>query len=95
MPEIDLEIYKSIVLAIIKEQENIIGPVAIMQANVVKGIELQNGTVQFTTDEDPKIIVHRLVEAYAELFGRASIELSKEAVRYLNPPKNILPKVLM
>jgi len=63
---------------IIKEQQAIIGPIALDQAKKVAGL-------QVTAADDVKItgnkkeVLENLVNQYAKLFGRASIEVCKEA----------------
>lgn len=75
-----METYALIASTIIKEQETIIGPVALEQAKRVTGLEVTNlDTIKI--NGDAKHVIADLVEQYAKLFGRASIELCKEAVR--------------
>lgn len=63
---------------IIKEQQAIIGPVALDQAKKVSGL-------QITSVDDIKIIGNKkevlgnLVSQYAKVFGMASVEVCKEA----------------
>ncbi len=63
---------------IIKEQQAIIGPVALDQAKKVSGLSL-------TTVDDVKITGNRkqtldnLVRQFEKLFGKASIQVCKEA----------------
>lgn len=81
---------------IIQEQENIIGPVAIEQAKKVEGLEV-------TSDKDVKIsgnaksVLENLVNQYEKLFGRASIEVCREAVKGIisQAPKDQIPSVLL
>lgn len=81
---------------IIQEQENIIGPVAVEQAKKVEGLEV-------TSDKDVKIVgdskkvLESLVGQYEKLFGRASIEVCREAVKGIiaQAPKDQIPSVLL
>lgn len=72
---------ENIVEKIIKEQELIIGPVAWEQAQKVSGlkVDLAQHTVVFDGNVDEKVVVDRLVAQYQKLFGRASLEVCKEA----------------
>ncbi len=80
-----LSYFPKIVIRIIKEQELVIGPLAWDEATKVEGlrvidkksgeIELQNG--------DQKSIIDMLIARYERLFGRASHEVCREAVRDL------------
>ncbi len=73
-----MDTYAQAISNIIKEQQAIIGPVALDQAKKVSGLEVLN-------DDDVKItgnkkeVLGNLVNQYAKLFGRASIEVCKEA----------------
>lgn len=70
--------YAQAISNIIKEQQAIIGPVALDQAKKVSGLEV-------TSADDVKIagnkkeVLTNLVIQYSKLFGRASIEVCKEA----------------
>lgn len=69
-----------IAIRIIKEQELIIGPVAWSQAAKVNGLHITDqkiGTV--TVDDNSPAVIDRLVHQYEHLFGKASIEVCKEA----------------
>lgn len=87
-------IYEELVKTVVEHQKQIIGPIALMQAKTVAGIKFNGNNIVFTS-KDPKEALGLLVKSYADLFGKASIELSKEAVYNMNPPKNLLPKVLL
>lgn len=63
---------------IIKEQQSIIGPVAIDQAKKVAGMEV-NGVDDIKIAGNKKEVLGNLVNQYAKLFGKASIEVCKEA----------------
>jgi len=81
---------------IIQEQESIIGPIALEQAKKVKGLEV-------VSDKDVKIVgnakdvLESLVNQYARLFGRASVEVCREAVKSLLPQmqKDQIPQILL
>ena len=63
---------------IIKEQQSIIGPVAIDQANKVTGLQV-GGADDVKITGNKKEVLNNLVNQYAKLFGRASVEVCKEA----------------
>lgn len=81
---------------IIQEQEKIIGPVALEQAKKVPGLSVnwQTHEIKFTGNE--KDIVENLVDKYKALFGPASVEVCKEAVRGIinKVPKEEVPVLL-
>lgn len=63
---------------IIKEQQAIIGPVALDQAKRVAGLEV-SGVDDVKITGNKKEVLENLVNQYAKLFGQASIEVCKEA----------------
>jgi hypothetical protein len=85
-----------IVEKIIKEQEAIIGPIAVEQARKVEGLEV-------VSDSDVKIVgnvkevLTNLVAQYEKLFGKASVEVCREAVRGMiaQAPKDQIPQILV
>lgn len=84
-----------IVDKIIKAQENIIGPIALEQAQKVSGIKI-DATSHVVVDGDEKTILENLVKQYEKLFGKASIEVCKEAIRETksNLSSDQLPEIL-
>lgn len=71
--------YSQIASRIIKDQELIIGPIALEQARKVEGLEIVNED-NLKIVGNAKDVLQKLVDQYASLFGRASIEVCKEAV---------------
>lgn len=63
---------------IIKEQQAIIGPVALDQARKVGGLKVESVS-SITIEGDKKEVLSNLVKQYEKLFGKASIEVCKEA----------------
>ena len=70
--------YIQAVSRIIKEQEAIIGPVALDQAKKVSGLQVESSD-EIKIAGNKKEVLTNLVNQYAKLFGRASIEVCKEA----------------
>lgn len=91
-----MDIFAQLAQNIIKEQENIVGPVALEQAQKVSGLKIDTTTKAITVEGDKKVVVENLVEKYRDLFGLASIEVCKDAVKGLLPqvPKEQLPQLL-
>ena len=88
-----------IAVKIIKEQELIIGPLAWSEAGKVSGLQIvdqKKGEVELKNG-DPKEVVNRLVAQYERLFGRASHEACKDAVRSMiaNLPAAEVPSSLL
>lgn len=70
-----------LVKAIVEEQKLIMGPLAIEVANKVNGLQISEDAEQVqVTDEGSKILTD-LVHQYEKLFGQASVEVCKDAVR--------------
>lgn len=91
-----MDIFGKLVEKIIVEQENIIGPLALEQAQSVPGlaVDMKKHKVEFQGDK--KRILEALVKKYENLFGRASVEVCKDAVKNLitQIPPDQLPQVL-
>ena len=84
MIALNIDIFNKISLRIIQEQELIIGPVAWDEAKKVQGLNVvdsKKGEVSFSGDQ--KETVNKLVAQYERLFGRASHEVCRDAVRDL------------
>lgn len=77
-----MDIFLTIANRIIKEQEVIIGPLAWEEAKKVKGIKIQEKT-KLVIDGNKTSVINDLVKQYSRLFGRASTEVCKDAVRDL------------
>lgn len=79
---------------IIKEQQLIIGPVALDQAKKVTGLKVENNNVKI--EGNKKEVLNNLVKQYAALFGQASVEVCKEAFQPYSEkiPTNDIPDIL-
>jgi hypothetical protein len=90
------DVFAKIAEKIIAQQETIIGPVAISQAQGVQGLSLDWTNHSVTLSGDEKEILEELIEAYRDLFGQVAVEASKEAagtlVHQLQPEQ--LPELL-
>lgn len=88
--------YETLIKSIISQQELIIGPVAVEEANKVLGLHVSSDGVSITLEKDGKEVLGNLVKQYASLFGRVSIEVCKEAVFSSSPSleKTNLPDIL-
>ena len=88
--------FNQMVIKIISEQENIIGPLAVEQAEKVEGLKINWKEKQISINGDEKIIVNSLVKQYEKIFGQASIEICKEvASSFLDKlTKNEIPAIL-
>lgn len=91
-----MDISAQIVEKIIKAQENIIGPIALEQAQKVAGITIDTGN-HVTVEGDKKSALENLVKQYEKLFGPASIEVCRDAVRNIvsQAPKDQIPQLLL
>ena len=76
-----MDIFAKIAEKIIREQEGIIGPVALEQARKVSGLIINWEKHEVKIEGDKKEIVEKLVEQYEYLFGQASVEVCKDAVK--------------
>lgn len=91
-----MDIFSQIAEKIIKEQENIIGPIALEQAKKVTGLKVDWSKHHVEIQGDATNVIGNLVENYEHLFGRASIEVCRDAVKSIinDVPKEKLPKSL-
>lgn len=89
------DIYEQAAEKIIKEQEAIIGPLALEQARRVQGLEVDSES-HVKLSGDKKTSVERLVEQYRQIFGQTSVEVCKDAASmYLSKlPTNEVPSLL-
>ena len=80
---------------IIKEQQAIIGPVALDQAKKVDGLQL-GGADDVKITGNKKEVLGNLVNQYSKLFGKASIEVCKEAFEpyFAKIPSADIPDIL-
>lgn len=84
--------YLQLVNLIIKEQQSILGPIAIEQARQVSGLQVDDkGNSQIEGNE--KKILSDLVVQYSNLFGSASIQVCKEAINPLLSNSERLPEI--
>ena len=93
-----MSILEEITVKIIREQELVIGPLAWVEAAKVPGLKVidqRAGTILFS-EIDQASVIDKLVAQYERLFGRASHEVSKDAVKGLiaNLPAHEIPSSL-
>lgn len=91
-----MDIFITIAVRIIKEQELIIGPLAWEEAGRVNGLDINLDEETLQLKGDKKQIINSLVKQYSRLFGRASQEVCKDAVRdiIVELPKGEVPSAL-
>lgn len=71
--------YAQAVSRIIKEQQAIIGPLALDQAKKVEGLQISSAD-DIKVTGNGKEVLNKLVNQYAKIFGQASIQVCKEAI---------------
>lgn len=91
-----MTILQTMAIRIIQEQELIIGPIAWDEAKKVQGMTVDYGTHSVTLQQDEPAVLDKLVAQYERLFGRASREVCREAVRDIisEVPQDKLPAAL-
>ncbi len=77
MPVDILQVFKRI----IQEQEAVIGPLAWEEAGKVTGLRIDVVRREVQLDGDAKAALEKLVAQYERLFGIASREVCRDAVR--------------
>ena len=90
-----MSLLQTMAIKIIQEQELIIGPIAWDEAKKVQGMTVLYEKREVTMQEE-QAVVDRLVAQYERLFGRASREVCKEAVRDIigDVPQDKVPAAL-
>jgi hypothetical protein len=90
------EIFAQIAEKIIERQEDVIGPVAVQQAQRVKALKIDWPNHRVSITGNAQLAIDQLVEQYKALFGQIAVETCKEAAsRYLAElPASQLPKTL-
>lgn len=86
-----MDVFAQAAEKIIKQQQGIIGPVALEQARKVPGLKV-NGTVAIEGNKTQ--VLEKLVEQYEHLFGRASVEVCKDAISSIKLPPDQVPALL-
>lgn len=74
-----MDVYTEMAQRIIKQQETIIGPVAIEQAEQIPNINVDWKNHKVSVKGDGKKAIDALVQQYKGLFGQTSVEVCKEA----------------
>lgn len=74
-----MDTYSQMIKNIIQAQTEVIGPIAVDQANYVEGLSVNN-KLEVSLTGDPLKVIDALVEQYKSLFGQISVEVCKEAV---------------
>ena len=92
-----MDIFAQIAKKIIKEQEGIIGPIALEQAQKVPGLKVDLQSHEIQIEGNKKDVIEKLVEKYKEIFGQASVEVCKEAARNIltGVSKEDIPPLLL
>ncbi len=91
-----MDVFAQMASKIIKEQQAIIGPVAFEQARKVPGLQVDEKKNEVVLEGNEKEILAKLVEKYQHLFGQASVEVCKDAVRNMlsQVPPDSIPALL-
>jgi hypothetical protein len=75
-----MDAFAELAQRIIKEQQRIIGPLALREASKVPGLHITSlEDIQF--DGNKRDILQNLVEQYARYFGNASTQMCKEVAQ--------------
>jgi hypothetical protein len=91
-----MNLFNTIAEKIIEEQEGIIGPVALEQAQKVPGLKVDWQKHEVSIIGNESDVIQKLVEQYRNIFGQASVEACKEAVSGVisKVPKDQVPNLL-
>jgi len=90
-------VFVKIAAQIIKGQRQVIGPLALDTARKVPGLVFSNSDFEhIKISGEPSKAITGLVKQYERIFGTASIEVCKDAVKEIKPPitPEFLPEIL-
>lgn len=74
-----MDLYEQAAEKIITEQEAVIGPIAVEQANKVSGLRVDRASHKVTIQDDKGKVLNKLVQQYEHLFGQTSVAVCKDA----------------
>jgi len=93
-----MDILTQVANKIIQAQALIIGPIAWEEAQQIEGLSVNIATreVSLTTTANQEEVIDSLVKRYEQLFGRASVEVCRDAVKDLlaDAPQDQVPSLL-
>jgi carbon monoxide dehydrogenase subunit G len=78
-----VDIYSQMAQQIIEQQEVIIGPVAVEQANQIEELNIDWPNHSISIDGNGAATIDKLVNQYKKLFGQISVEASRQAAAKL------------
>ncbi len=84
--------FSQAVQKIVKEQGNVIGPLALEQARRVHGLTIDPDEHSVSFSGNRTEILEHLVEEYQKLFGQASVQVCRDAARSIMaklPPQEV------
>ncbi len=81
---------------IISQQEVIMGPLAVEQADKVPGFTIDRASREVTIEGDKTSALQRLVEQYRLLFGQTAVEVCRQAAKDIlsQLPASQVPELL-
>jgi len=74
----------ALVQSIIRHQEEVMGPLAVEEAKEVTGLNIDSRgkvSIIFENKSDVRKLLGTLAQRYEKMFGRASIEMCKDAIK--------------
>lgn len=91
-----MDVFAQMAVKIIKEQESIIGPIALEQARKVQGLDVDWSKKEVIISGNESATLEKLIEQYQHLFGQTSVEVCKDAVKGMKSeiPADKMPPLL-
>lgn len=90
-----MDVYTQIVEKIVRQQESIIGPIAVERARAVNGLKMDWANHKIYIKGDEKVVIEELVQQYKALFGQVSVRVCREAAhKVAGVTTDLLPKSL-
>jgi len=89
----EVNTYVKIISSVVRAQGQVMGSLAINEARKVPGLVFSNSDFEhIKISGEPNMVITGLVKQYERIFGTASVEVCKDAVKEIKPP--ILPESL-
>ena len=91
------EFYREVIKRIVKEQQLLIGPIALTIASKIPGVKADStNAIDFDATEFNEDAIEALINAYQALFGKAAVEVCKTSIKSMDNPNNYpLPNSLL
>ncbi|MFH1565910.1 MAG: hypothetical protein ABIB98_01785 [bacterium] len=83
----EVNTYVKIISSVVRAQGQVMGPLALNEARKVPGLVFPiSGFENIKISGEPNAVITGLVKQYEKIFGEASVEVCKDAIKEIKPP---------